>query len=697
MGIFDRFRSAGCAVADGRKTKQDTSEQDALRLVDKGNAIEEVGGIDEALQCYLTAIRLAPNLAPAHLGHGNILMAKGNWQGALDAYGTAIKHNPDYASAYNNMGYARLVLGQLDGAVASYRRVLKIKPDFPIAHNNLGNALKGLGQLDSAAASYRRALEVKPDYIEAHYNLGVALQDLGQLDEAVAIYRQVLAKKPDFAEAHYNLGNTLIGLGQLDSAVASYRRALEIKPDLHIAHNNLGNALKGLGQLGDAVVSFRRALEIKPDFAEAHGNLGSALKSLGQLDGAVVSYNRALKIKPNLVEVHSNLGNALLDLGQLDSAVASYCRALDFQPTYAEAHYNLGNALQDLGQLDDAIASYRRALEIKPDYAMVRFNLGLLLLSLGRYTEAWPEYEARYDPSRMESPVIPPELPFPQWQGEPLAGKSIVIWPEQGFGDELQFARYIPMLKTRGASRITLVCRPPLMVLLETVRGVDKVALLSEAGSLPFHDYWIFSMSLPMCFATTVETIPSKLPYLNAQPERIKRWRSQLPTDSLIVGLFWKGRAEHKNDANRSIPNLAALAVLWSIPGIVFVSLQKGQGEEEATTPPKDQPIIHLGSDIEDFADTAAIVSQLDMVICIDSSIAHLTGALNKPCWVLLPASRTDWRWLRERTDSPWYPGTMRLFRQAKPGDWETTIGGVAKELRAWVDVHGEHAPLLTS
>jgi Tfp pilus assembly protein PilF len=486
MGIFDRFRSTGQALAGGSGSKADTSEQDALRLIDEGHILEAEGRIEEAMQRYLNAIRLAPNPARAHLNHGNILLAKGDLKGALDAFRTAIKHKPDYAGAY------------------------------------------------------------------------------------------------------YNIGNALLGNGQFDEAVANYRRALEIEPD------------------------------------------------------------------------------------------------------YAEVHCVLGVALKELGQLDGAMASFRKALEINPDLAEAYLNLSSLLLSLGQYAEAWPKYEARYHPNINGRYVILPDVSFPQWQGEPLTGKSLVIWPEQGFGDEIQFARYIPILKIRGVSRITLVCKSPLKALLETLEGVDAVVSESEAASLPFHDYWTFSMSLPLHFATTVETIPAGLPYLSVLPERLDLWRGRLPTGGLKVGLVWKGSAGHKNDANRSLPSLSTLATLWSVPGVTFVSLQKGQGEEEAATPPTGQPIVYMGSGIQDFADTAAIVAQLDLVICIDTAIAHLAGAMSKPCWVLLPASGTDWRWLRERTDSPWYPGVMRLFRQTKASDWAATIGEVAQALETWVDEHGD-------
>jgi len=240
------------------------------------------------------------------------------------------------------------------------------------------------------------------------------------------------------------------------------------------------------------------------------------------------------------------------------------------------------------------------------------------------------------------------------------------------------------MLKTRGASRITLVCKPPLKTLLETLTGVDEVILHAESSSLQPHDYWTFPVSLPMYFDTTLDTIPASLPYLSALPDRLKQWHGRMPVGKLRVGLVWKGNIAP--NPHRSLPGISYLASLWSVPNINFISLQKGPGEEEASKPPVGQPIIDLGSDIQDFADTAAIVAHLDLVICIDTAIAHLVGALNKPCWVLLPAIGVDWRWFQERTDSPWYPDAMRLFRQTRPGDWSETVSEVTTSLKAWVD-----------
>jgi len=316
MGIFDRFRSTEKAANDG-KNKADASEQEATRLIDEGHAHEAGDRMDEAMQCYLEAIRRAPKLARAHLNHGNILLTKGDLKGALDAFRTAIKHKPDYAEVHRSMGVALERLGQLDDAVESYKRALALDPDLFEARNNLGlisndlfyrgNILASKGQLESAVETYRQALEINPDFAEVHCNLGLANQELGLLDEAVAHYRLALEINPDLAEAHSNLGSALHKLGDFENAVASYRCAVNLQPDFVEAHCNLGLALQNIGQVDSAIASYRRTLELKPDHAEAYSNLGLALQSIGQLEGAVANYQRALEIKPDLHQARSEL------------------------------------------------------------------------------------------------------------------------------------------------------------------------------------------------------------------------------------------------------------------------------------------------------------------------------------------------------------------------------------------------------
>lgn len=548
------------------------------------------------------------------------------------------------------------------------------------AFKNQGNAHFGDGRLDEAAACYQQAIACDPRYAEAYNNLGFVYQAQGNLEGAVALYRKAVTFNPDLLTALLNLGFGLMNLGQADAAEESLRRVIALAPEHVAALHSLGVIVAQRGEFLHAETLLRQALELQPGYAQAHFNLGNLFMQAKRLPEAEASYRRALELKPDYADAFNNLGYLLVEVKRLPEAEACYHRALELKPDYAEAHNNLGHLLSETTHLIEAEAAYRRALELNPDYAQAHFNLSLLLLALGRYADAWPYFEYRYDSNMKKSTSIVPNLPYPQWRGESLAGKSLLIWPEQGFGDYVQFARYTLLLRERGVSRLTLVCHPSLKALLETAGGVD--AVITDLALSPSHDYWSFPLSLPLHFCTTVDTIQAALPYLYALPTRVDRWRDRLPTEKFKVGLVWKGNANHNNDASRSLPGLHTLASLWSVPHVTFISLQKGQGEEEAKEPPADQPILPLGSDVKDFADTAAIIDQLDLVICVDTAIAHVAGALGKPCWVLLPAFGTDWRWLRDREDSPWY-ASMRLFRQKDPGDWDRPVEHIRQELFA--------------
>jgi len=388
MGLFARFRSAGRLRASAREGKTDAAERDALRLIDEGNAIEQQGQIAEALQCYDAAIRLAPNLARAHLNRGNALLAMGDADGALACYATALVKKPEYAAAHFNTGNAHLRAGRRSAAVAAYREALAVDSGFADAEVALGAALEGLGQPEDAIACYRRALAIRPDYAEVHFSLGTALKEVGQVGGAVASYRRAVALRDDFVEAHNNLGIALKESGQYEAAVASLTRALSLRPDSAEVHCNLGTALQALGQVDAAVASYRRAVALRDDFVEAHHHLGNVLRDIGQLDAAVASLTRAVALGPDDAEAHNNLGSALKELGQIDAAVASYRRAVALRDDFAEAHNNLGIALRDTGQLDAAVASLTRALAIKPDFALVHCNLGATLYGRGQLDEA---------------------------------------------------------------------------------------------------------------------------------------------------------------------------------------------------------------------------------------------------------------------------------------------------------------------
>lgn len=526
-------------------------------------------------------------------------------------------------------------------------------------------------------------------------------QQLQLTELAETMWQQAAAHAPNArqaAEAHTNLGVLLAATQRPDAAKACWHRAIDLDPDDVAALANLAVRLGETGRSTEAETCYRRVLALTPDHAAAHTNVGLLLQNRGLLDEAEMHQRRALALAPKSASILSNLGNLLAQRDAPIEAEACLRRALALDPNWAAAHNNLGVLLDAQGHDDDAEACFRRALELRPDYPLARLDLAYLLLAQGRFEEGWRLYEARHDPALPDSGIAPPEVPFPRWQGEPLAGRALLIWPEQGLGDQIQFCRYVPQLKALGAARVTLICQQPLRALFETVPGVDRVvaaeivdnAFQVDTTELVGHDFWTFPISLAALLHTDLSTLPqAPLPYLHAAPQRIEAWTRRCANHAegmLRVGLVWHGNPRHHNDADRSLPGLATLAPLWSVSGVRFFSLQAGSAGLAALDPPPDQPLLHLGGEFADFADTAAALGAMDLLICVDTSIAHLAGALAMPCWVLLPQYRTDWRWLRERSDSPWYPTGMRLFRQARRADWAAVVERVREALLAWTE-----------
>ncbi|MGH8783137.1 tetratricopeptide repeat protein [Paraburkholderia sp.] len=535
------------------------------------------------------------------------------------------------------------------------------------------------GRLKEAEDGYRQVLEHEPRHADALHLLGLIHSLRGDTARAEALIREALSyyENPVFL---CNLANVFLDQARHEEAEALSRRALELDPYYFLAHHRLGTALMGMKRPADAEAAFRRALDIDPRSPDALNNLAMTLSEMGRHGEAEAAYLRALEIDPHHVHALYNLGLRLLRADRFDEAAPAFTRALAVDPTHADAANNLGTALSAMGRLREAEAAYRDVIARNPTFADAHWNLAILLLKQGRYAEGWPHGEFR------NHPQLRPDVPRPaytQWRGEPLHGKSLAIWPEQGNGDYIQFARYVPLLKARGAARITLICPAPLKPLFATLDGVDEIATVPSAVAP--HDYWSFLMSLPLHCGTTVDTIPAQRPYLRVLPERLGRWRNRLPARGpqhrLRVGLVWRGFAGHQHDGVRSLPGLATLAPLWWVPGATFVSLQKDESPNEVMLAGTHLPLVRLGPDIADFADTAAIVSELDLVVCVDTAVAHLAGALGKPCWVMLSKHWTDWRWLRDRDDSPWYPN-VRLFRQTRHGDWRDVVERIAIALR---------------
>ncbi len=586
-----------------------------------------------------------------------------------------LRIEPGQPDVLHLLGVIATQRGRYDDAVALFGDVLKMAPDFAQAHYNLANALKEMGKLDEATASYRKAISRKPDYVKAHHNLADVLQTQGKLAEAVASYRAALRIDANLADTRYNLGTALYEQGKLDEAIASYRQAIALKPDYAEAYNNLGTALKQQGRLQEAVESFDRAIGCDPGHAQAHFNRAVAQHQFKQYRAALESYDQAIALRPDDAVAYYNRGDVLLCLDENRAALDSYDRAIALKPDYAEAYSNRGAVLQDLRRLDEALASFDRAIALKPDHAVAYWNKALFRILTGDFAEGWRLYEWRWKDCQKDQVR---DFAQPLWLGErPLAGKTLLIHAEQGLGDVIQFCRYAPMAAELGA-HVVLEVQAPLVSLLATLQG--NCTVVEKGRPLPPFDLHCPVMSLPLAFKTTLASLPAVVPYLHADADKQQAWRRRLgDATQPRIGLVWSGSTTHKNDRNRSIP-LQRLEPLLRLP-LEFHALQSEIRPDDAAALAGFGQ-IHLHRDeLGDFSETAALVQQMDLVITVDTAVAHLAGAMDKPVWILLPFA-PDYRWMLDRSDSPWYPSAT-LFRQPAPGDWPSVIAEVGGELRS--------------
>ena len=478
--------------------------------------------------------------------------------------------------------------------------------------------------------------------MEAHYNAGIALMNLQRPGDAVASFDRAIALQPDHAGTHYQRATIHLALQRFEDAAAGFARAVALRPDFAAAYNDLGMALLGLTRYEEAVVNFRRATEIQPDFAEAHNNLGGALWYVMRMEEAILSYDKAIALRPDYPEPYNNRACALADLLHLDAAIADYDKATALRPDYAEAQWNKGNTYLQIG----------------------RFDLGWQL-------NEWRKKVPEAGPVRTYDQ--------PDWcGGQSISGKTLFIYPCYGIGDTIQFCRYASLAHAAGA-RVIMEVQPQLFTLLRNMLpGVEVV----PPGETPreFH-YHCEAMSLPLAFGTTLDTIPAGPPYIRAGEKHRAQWADRLPPKTRIrAGLVWSGNPTFKNDHRRSMSLETCLPLLRA--GVEWFCLQKEIRAQDATVLAREWELQFFGADLRDFSDTAALVDLMDLVITIDSGVAHLAGAMGKETWLLLPY-HPDWRWLLDRDDSPWYP-SMRLFRQQKPGDWPGVIERVTTALHAF-------------
>ena len=638
--------------------QQGLAHHQAGRLAEAGDAYEQVLAADPT---HFDALRL--------LGVQRI--QTGRLDEAVDLLRRAIAMRADIADVFGNLSNALNSGRRHDEALAAADRALALNPNFAEAHGNRAQALRGLGRLAEAADSFGRAAALAPSP-QAHANHAVVLRALARHEEVLDSLDRALALKPDYAEAWIERGDALRALGRPAEALASADRALTLKPTAAEAHGGRGNALSDLRRHEDALEAYDQAIALKPDYVEAHNNRAAPLSRLGRPIEALAAADRALALRPDYAEAHLNRGAALYDMRRMDEALESYDRAIALKPDYSEAHNNRGVVLYETRRFGDAMASYDRALALQPDYADAHHNQAICRLALGDEAAGWAQYEWRWRIDQLEGQDWGVA---PLWLGEgDIAGRTILLRAEQGLGDTLQFCRYAADVAARGA-RVVMQVLPPLKRLMGRVAGVDQVIARGEPA--PPRDLQIPMMSLPLALGCPP---PDGAPYLTADPQDVAGWAERLAADkALRVGLCWAGGVRldqfvaHSVDRRRSLP-LAAFAPLVEVRGVSLYSLQKGppaaQLAELQTEGWIGPPIADPTDQLADFADTAALIANLDLVITCDTAVAHVAGALGAPVWVL---NRFDacWRWLDGRDDSPWY-ASARLFRQPTPGDWDS-------------------------
>jgi tetratricopeptide (TPR) repeat protein len=632
------------------------------------------------------------------------------------AYRDLLARRPRHFDAQHLLGVIASQRGQFDRAITLIRAAIVMDPKRPAAFANLGNALMGAGRADEAAEAYRRALALDANLAEALFGLGNALRETDP-DEAISAYEKAIAQRPAFVEAMANLASLQLARERAPVSLDLWLRASQLRPNaanLYIGAakaltalertDEAAQLLRGLGQISsvsnedlfdaanalasarrfeDAARLYREILRRDPSLFPVLNNLGNMLRELGRLEEAEAAYRMALNAAPDDVGIICNRALILKDLGRAPEALAEVQRSIALKPTPV-GHSNLGLLWMGENKIEEALAEFTAAEALAPGDPDLVFHQGVALLHLGRFAEGWRKYEGRWGQRRSRERKR--AFPQPQWMGEDIEGRTILLHSEQGFGDTLQFVRYAPLVAERGA-RVVLECQPPLKRLMRETAGVAEVVARGE--SLPAFDLFVPLMSLPLVFGTALETVPGRVPYIRPPAEAVAAWADVAAGhDRPRIGLVWAGDARHYDvesnliDQRRSV-TLEAYAPLLGLPGVEFFSLQVGPLAGQARAFPQ---IVDHTPRIKDFADTAALVAHLDLVISVDTAVVHLAGALGKPVWVL---SRFDncWRWMREREDSPWYP-QLRLYRQPAPRAWGPVLERLAADLRQWLDQH---------
>ena len=660
-----------------------TADAPPSLTIQAGIEHHEAGRLELAEAIYRQLLASAPDEFDVLHRLGAVCYEQGKPAEALPFMQRAVGLQPDAHAAHGNLGAAYLALGQLDAAHEALTRALGLAPDSDVICNLMGTVQRARNDVDGARRSFAKALALNPGNAEAANNLGNLAKEARDFPAAEGYYRQALQINPRFADAWNNLGALYQTQRELEKAEEAIRQALAIRPDNADALNNLGGVLQERGDLEAAEECLRAALRLQPNLPVAMYNLGNVLRMMGRLQEAERHCRRAIEIDPMSAAAINNLATILGQRGDLEAAEAACRSALRIDPACAPVHSNLGSIFRQRGDMRTAESFYREALRLDPGHPHIEYDLSILALLQENYEEGFELYESRFHCAgrdfaatrhsyRQLAAVAP-------WRGDPLSGKRIHVWSEQGLGDTLMMMRYLPLLKAQGAAHLSVQCEPALERVIASFPEVDKV--IAQSGAVPDRqaDFHCSMMSLPHRFGTRIGNVPNAVPYLDIPETLVSIWRERLAGIAKPkIGLAWAGNRTLRDDAQRSIP-LKQLAALFRYPQVQMLSLQKGEAAREWADH------ASTGSEFieqcRDFVDTAALVSNLDVVITVDTAVAHLAGALGKPVW-LLNRFGSEWRWGLEREDSPWYP-TLRQFRQRNRGDWAETIDRVDQALSA--------------
>jgi tetratricopeptide (TPR) repeat protein len=650
---------------------------DVETLFSVGVVLQSLGRIADALAAYEEALRLNPSHCGALTNQGALLERFGRLNDALACFDAIAALTPEDSANLFNRGSVLHKLGRHKDALAAYEEAARRGPPDADTQLNRGNVLQRLGRLEEALAAYDLASQYRNGYPQALYNKGIALQALFRPLEALAAYDAALALDPSHYEASCNRGNALHELGRDEEALGACTYTLRIRPGFLPALANRANILLQMGRAEEAVLSCDEVLRQTRAHPQCLCIRGAALQKCGRLEEALATLEEAISLNPNAPEAWVNEGNVLQELNRHREAIPCYQQALRLKSHYAEALSGRGVALKELGRIDEALASFEAALKIKPDYPDARNNRAGVLLLKGSLREGFADFESRWDRTNAPTKTLLSDLP--QWDGQELTGRKILVWDEQGLGDLIQFSRYLLSLVAAGAD-VILLCRKNMHRLLTSLPA--PIRLVDTANPHESFDFQCALMSLPYGFRTSLDTIPAPTPYLRPDPNLVAKWADRIGARGFRIGIAWHGNKFV--NLQRSIP-LACFARLAAIAGVRLLSLMKDQAQIDVESPGGRLTIEHMGDDFDQgpgsFMDCAAVMENCELIVTSDTSIAHLAGALGRPVFVALK-SVPDWRWLLDRDDCPWYP-SMRLFRQAAKGDWDSVFKKIAAATEA--------------